>query len=233
MPFDKKGFLGEAAKGFVKSSFSSAIKLLEIGLSQDAGTILRSMVESTIFLTACGRSKDFVNDYHFASEKFRLKLANISLQGEDGAIECTAESKPKLEAVKTHVEKLIAEGKVKELKVDKIAKDVGLQGVYNTGYRLLSNNHAHSGSASLQQYFRFGKEGEIEAILWEPQMKGVEHLMFTVCSCMTHSFGVVTDVFNIPGHVTSRLEKRVDAAMAKLKEHLPANQSADVELRIK
>jgi len=210
----------------VLGSFSAAVRLLELGLSQDAGTVLRSQVESTIFLTACGSDKDFLEEFHYSSELFRLTLANISLQGEDGAIVVTEANRAKLIAVKIQIEKLIEEGKVKKLNVGEIAKKFGLSGMYNTAYRFLSNNHAHSGS--LQQLFKFQSDGSIDEILWKPNMSDIEHLMFTSCACMTHSFGLVTEVFKISKDVTQRLEARVNAAMERIKAIVPRSPKQEL-----
>lgn len=202
----------------ILGAFSSAYKLLELGLSQDAGTILRSQVESVIMLKACADDPSFVETYHFSGEIFRLKLVNISLAGEEGAIEVTDENRPKLLAVKEKIEGLKAEGKVKEIDVASVAKKHGLQTMYNTAYRLLSNVHTHSSSASLKQFFKFKQDGTIEAILWKPQMEDVEHLMFTLSSCLMVSFFVVSDVFKVPDEVKKELSRRAKVATDRIKE---------------
>jgi hypothetical protein len=244
MPFEKKGFLGEEAAGFVGrhrsqlsqwfecveelneianlglkefhvsqnniqqltcislylralGSFSAAIKLIEFGMSKDAGTIIRSQIESTIFLKASEAIPNFVETYHSASEIFRLKVINISLNGEQGSMPCDDTSRSQLVKTKENIIKFISDHKVKELNVRDISERVGLIGIYNSAHRYFSNVHTHSGAASLKEYLRFSADGEVEAILWGPKTEGIHDLMYTLCSCMAESFIVMVKLFPI------------------------------------
>lgn len=202
----------------VVSSFSAAVKLLEYGLAKDAGTIIRSQIESVFFLKACCDDTDFVEKYHYAGEDFRRKIANLALQKAEGAIDLTEENKPKLEAIKAKIDAQRKSGEVEDLIVATVAKNYGLEAMYNTAYRVLSNNHAHSGTGSIKSYFEFGPKGEITKILWGPQLTDVDHLMYTLCAGLMVAITSMQTVFKIPEEVNDRLRAKLDKLMGSLKK---------------
>jgi len=212
----------------VLSSFSAAFKLLELGLSKDAGTIIRSEVESAIFLKACSQDYTFVEDLHHAHDIFRLKIINLSLEGKPGAIEVTGENRHILEAKKAELKINIESNGIKEIQVAQIAEKYGMVEMYNTAYRMLSNASTHTSSKSLEDFFKFKSDGSVEAIIWSPNISNADHLMFTMCAALTVSFESINSIFNIPEDVTSRLDTKTNLWMEKLRANTKNNTDKKV-----
>nr|BFD62331.1 hypothetical protein BdHM001_10120 [Bdellovibrio sp. HM001] len=205
----------------IMSSYSSAIKLLEYGLSLDAGNVIRSAVESSIYLNACATNTEFVDSYHYSKEIFRLKMINISLNGEDGAIPVTEENKATLLAIKEEIEGLKKVGKVKELNLREVAKSCEMLPVYNTAYRLLSNQNSHSSSESLKQIQKRDASGNITGIMWQPDLEEIGLYISTLGTALLSGFYGLIKVLAIPKEDLKPLEVKMEKCWDRMQEAWP------------
>lgn len=199
------------------SAFSSTVILLEKGLLEDAGTVIRSAIESTIYLKAAVVEENFLKEIDAANQNTRLKLANIALQKEEGGIELTSESEPRLQAIKIELDSLKQQGLLKDIDVRSVAAKTGLLGIYNTGYRLYSNTNAHPSASSLKRYLKFNSDGSLQSALWRPESDDLDSYMYSICACIAVCFTTMTELFELDKEIECNLQARLDTAISNIK----------------
>lgn len=114
----------------------------------DAGAIARNIVESAIFLGGLALLDDFPkrmaesNNAHFATMAAALAI-HLDENGGDTEAEAVAD-------LRTLVQDVKEKGYVlKDIKLLQLAKEIGLDPLYQVVYRKLSGNSAHASLESL------------------------------------------------------------------------------------
>jgi hypothetical protein len=155
-------------------SFEAVILLTERGMLSDAGALARNIVESTIFLGGLAMLADFPqrmadsNNKHFASMAAALAT---HLEDDVGDLDAAEDMRSMLEDVK-------AKGYVlKDINLLQLAKEVGLDPLYQVVYRKLSGDSAHATLESMNRHLVRNASGRIEKLRFSPQRDGLENIL--------------------------------------------------------
>jgi len=142
-------------------SFEAVILLTERGMLADAGALARNIVENTIFLGGLAMLADFPqrmadsNNKHFASMAAALAT---HLEDNAGDLDAAEDMRFMLEDVK-------AKGYVlKDINLLQLAKEVGLDPLYQVVYRKLSGDSAHASLESMNRHLVRNASGRIEKL---------------------------------------------------------------------
>jgi Family of unknown function (DUF5677) len=85
---------------------------------------------------------------------------------------------------------------VKQIKIEALAKSVGLGAYYDSVYRLLSQD-VHSQVRSLEDYVSTGSDGEIGNIEWGPREQDVPTCLATGTDVLLRSWMAVDQLFKV------------------------------------
>ncbi len=141
----------------------TAVLLLERGIASQARSLLRIALECSITLANICKSEEFLKAYILISERERLKL----IKG------IKASSSPDFNEFKsTLADDLIQEIKERlkgqpEVNVKGLAKNVGMEDLYNAQYRLYSAD-VHSAPNSIEALFDYDPKDQIRGFNWGP-----------------------------------------------------------------
>lgn len=173
-------------------SFEAVILLTERGMLADAGTLARNIVESAIYLGGLAMIADFPermaasNNAHFASMAAALAT---HLEDDMGDAEAAAD-------MRTLVDDVKAKGYVlKDIKLLQLAKEVGLDPLYQVVYRKLSGDSAHASLESMNRHLVRNTSGCIERLKFSPQRDGLESILSAAIAAFLGAMEVLNLVF--------------------------------------
>lgn len=168
--------IGAALFGRALQSFEATILLAERGMVADAGLVARSIVECAIFQAAVATIDDFPkrmaasNNAHFAS--MARSVADQLAAGVDKAEHDQSQDIRKLleEIASTAVMPA-------DIKLRQLARETGMERLYEIVYRKLSGEAAHPSLASIERHFRRDEQGLIAQLIFAPQVDGLSDLL--------------------------------------------------------
>jgi len=138
----------------------------------DARTLVRSVVETAIYLGGIALVDDFVgkmvasNNAHYFG--MADGLAGHLEQGDDADQQEADGLRLLLQSVK--------EGghRIADIKLRKLARDIGMDPLYEVLYRDISGNAAHPSLASAERHIVRNASGDIEKMKFKPEREGLE-----------------------------------------------------------
>jgi len=173
-------------------SFEAVILLAERGMLADAGALARNIVESAIYLGGLVMIADFPqrmaasNNAHFASMAAALAT---HLEDDMGDAEAAAD-------MRTLVDDVKAKGYVlKDIKLLQLAKEVGLDPLYQVVYRKLSGDSAHASLESMNRHLVRNVSGRIEKLKFSPQRDGLEYILSAAITAFLGAMEVLYLIF--------------------------------------
>lgn len=177
------------------SSFAATIKLMEFGLGIEAGSSLRNLIETTIYLRKCIVDTKWIERYVLASERKRLNLVNDMIKNISDLYDFMQDDLDKLLATRDEIAKSLDGSTIEaEFKIGNLAAEdaVGLERLYKLSFRYFANNATHSTASSIQQYLGTSESGEVTSIKYGPLVEEFPHIFYVVTVAMLsaiHSFG--------------------------------------------
>lgn len=170
-------------------SFQASILLTERGMLADARTLTRSVVETAIYLGGIALVDDFVgmmaasNNAHYYG--MADGLAGHLEQGDDADQEEAGGLRALLKSVK--------EGghRIADIKLRKLARDVGMDPLYEVMYREISGNAAHPSISSAERHIVRNALGDIEKMRFKPEREGLEK---TLSMAITAILGAIEPI---------------------------------------
>jgi len=173
-------------------SFEAVVLLTERGMLADAGALARNIVESAIYLGGLAMVADFPqkmaasNNAHFASMAAAL-ATHLEVDRRDP--EAAADMRALVEDVK-------AKGYVlKDIKLLQLAKEVGLDPLYQVVYRKLSGDSAHASLESMNRHLVRNATGRVEKLRFSPQRGGLEHIFSAAIAAILGAMEVLYLIF--------------------------------------
>ncbi|MCS6305989.1 MAG: hypothetical protein H8K07_20340 [Nitrospira sp.] len=144
-----------------------AFLLLKQGMISQGRSLLRIAIECEILLARVCLSADFCESYLLYAESQRLKLLKGVQQIKTGDFDEVRSviTKELVSQLETSIEARREQSKQKT--IFDCASAVNLGTVYNTAYRLFSED-VHSNIGAIKSYLRYGSEGNVASINWEP-----------------------------------------------------------------
>jgi len=154
--------------------YQSVVILCRQGLVVQAGTLLRTILESTVLLRNIQQDETFLQQYVGNDLLDRLKLARLALNDRTGSFDNIKTDG--LADLIDSLESVIEEAGIKRFSVEKLAKQTGLETIYQTTYRLLSRD-VHVLVRSLERYLHTDAEGQVTAIDYTPKTDDLEAVL--------------------------------------------------------
>jgi hypothetical protein len=194
-PSENKQIL-TAALLFIRgvASFQATILLAERGMTQDARISVRSCFETVFYLGALLKDPGVVEALIRDDADHRGKLARALLNLPEGS-GLEAEHTARLNRF---LNDLKQSGTAPEsIRVFETAKLAGLDDIYNTYYRGLSNDAAHPSVTSLNRYLASDRAGMVTGLHWGPDVLDVEDTINNACTAMIYLLTYIGDILGI------------------------------------
>jgi hypothetical protein len=178
------------------SLFQGTVIMAERGMIYEAALLTRGLMETLFVLCASAMSPDFALQYINSSELKKLdNVTKMLLAGPDikKIIEETI-TKDQIEAKRL----LLKTRGVRVFTIAEIAEKAGLIDYYRVNYSHFSLMAAHPTANSLDQYLEAGPSGDAVALLWGPDVKGVDRILSVAIESFIIEIGRVAEVFSQP-----------------------------------
>lgn len=170
----------------------AALLLLQHGMTSQARSLLRVGIECEITLAKCCKEPEFYKAYTIAAEQERLRLLKGVRRIKSGDFD--------------DVKEVITEEKVMKLaetlrgtpekKLDQWASFVGMDSLYQTGYRLYSID-VHSGARCLPQFLKYDESGFASETNWTPDEFDVRAELTEVSRVALNGLGLIGSLFKL------------------------------------
>jgi len=122
----------------------STISIMEKGIEADAIYLLRGMIEAVIILKLTCQSEEFMAKYFGNEVVQNISVFNAILDNRNIFLDNTKVEFDIIAGTKKKAESLKAELSLKKINMEELAKEVGLNGIYQTAYRYFSKEvHFH------------------------------------------------------------------------------------------
>lgn len=180
--------------GRALQSFEATVILVERGMLADAGSLARNIVESAVFLGGLALIDDFPkrmaesNNAHF----FGMAKAIAERMEEHGAQEDLAAAEELRELLQSVKDQGFARFNI-NLRV--LAKEVGMDPLYEVVYRTLSGDAAHPSLTSIERHFGRNDSGQVERLIFSPQRDGMEKVLSAAICAFLAALGALGVVF--------------------------------------
>jgi len=197
---DNQAFLTAVLFGRCLTAFQGAIILAERGMTAEARTLVRSCFEAVFCLGAVRKDSNFADAFIADDASRRRKIANALLKLPDGL---EAPDLEKLSNFVDHQKK--SDVKIEDLSIARAAKLAGLEGIYDTYYRGLSNDAAHPSVTALNRHVEADKSGTIVALRWGPEVADVDNTLLAACTAAVYMVFLAGEMLSNE-NVTKRFE---------------------------
>lgn len=141
------------------------------GLTVSSKVILRSNIEALVLLKYVAASEDNFRRYVASDQVQRKKWLNIIMNDTSGAFSDELR-KGISEKVLNEIDESISAFQASDLKIEQLAKDVGLHQLYQTAYRMLSYD-VHVLPRSLEKYWILDSADQVVAMNFTPKNEDI------------------------------------------------------------
>ncbi len=176
------------------NGFEATVILGAKGLLFEAKVVLRSVIETLLILKLLCKEEAFALEYLGSSKVQSLKWMNIAHESQDPNFESVRQyATPKvMEALRKEIE----QHGLKKLEVEPIARRADLHYIYNSQYRLLSEQ-VHCLPISLDPFMVTNQEGELASFDWGPKHEDLDFIIFTNVQMLLIALVSVTKLFSL------------------------------------
>ncbi|MQA38633.1 DUF5677 domain-containing protein [Rugamonas aquatica] len=172
-------------------TFEASILLANRGMLADAGTLARSILETTIYLGGLAQIENFVARMAAANNQHYFKFGRALV---DFATETNIAD---VEELKGHLaDEALKEHKASGIIMQQLAKEVGMGALYEVVYRQLSGDAAHPSVASSERHIVRGADRGIEKLIFQPQREGMEKMLSCAIIALLGAWQAVGVIFN-------------------------------------
>jgi hypothetical protein len=210
---DPQEFLAATIFLRLLNGFQAVVILAMKGLLFEAKVVLRSVIESLFILELLCKEEGFALEYLGSSMVQSLKWMNIARESTDPNFDSLKQyATPEvMETLRKDIERY----GYKKLDVERISDRAGLHNVYNTQYRLLSEQ-VHSLPISLDPFLVRDQKGELSSFDWGPKHEDLDLILFTNIQMLLTAMVSITKLFNVDkGGELKKIDENL-AALAPL-----------------
>ena len=163
-------------------------------MSLDARTAARGCFETAFCLGALCNDKDFANAFVADDADRRGKTARAVLGGSARA-SLDADDLIKLAAFLDEQRQSGITGK--PLKIVDAARLAGLDSIYDTYYRGISNDAAYPSIVALNSYVETDDSGAIVGLKWGPEVADIEQTMIVICTGAIYLLHWISELYPV------------------------------------
>jgi hypothetical protein len=203
------------------NSFAAVIRLLELGMGQESGIVVRNLIETTIFLAKASVDSAWVEKYVNLAKLYELRYLRANFGDETMRKSLSPQVQKHLVAKIERLQKEVKDEDLKkvedsaEFKVGTLAENLGIGTFYDTGWRWYTTNAAHPSSKSLEGFLKTDQNGRLEAVIHAPQMGEVSLIVATACSAILISMKGLEKAFGIGNVASEALDKILSSSKWK------------------
>lgn len=183
-------------------SLQAVVILMEIGLEADCNTIIRCSLEAMLILRKLTEDPGFLVKYLGAEQLHRKKILNAAKAESKSTLRRAVEEQA-LERKLSEIMEDIRKFNLEDIRIEQLARDVGLNDWYQHTYRSLSSD-AHSLPGSLVRYVRFDKDFNVSMFDFNPKTDNTKTVLITHCALLLIALDSVEKIFHCG------LEKEID-----------------------
>jgi len=198
----------------ILNAYQAIILVTKLGLIVEAKVVLRSAIESLFILRLLSQDRKFLTEYVGSDEVRRLKWMNVALDSKSTLFDKLRDHATS--ALREELKGKIDKNQWKELKTIDVASRAGLKEMYDTDYRLLSEE-VHTLPISMEYLLGADEDGDIRTFEWGPTDKGIDYVLFTAIRVLFISLVALAELFELNKAEDLR---SIDATLHALAERL-------------
>ena len=163
------------------SNFQGSIIMAERGMINEAKSLLRCLLECQFAIGAIEKDKTIAEQFVLEDLHQRKDYLKAHKRNEGAGIpQCEGAPSPEeVDKLLQKIEKEIKEKKVKKFTKRDLAEKAGHVTTYDSAYKILSGS-IHVNARDLEQYLEINKAREVKKILWGPDVKEIDFILFTL-----------------------------------------------------
>ena len=170
--------------------------LAEKGMVFEVRTILRCLSEIAFNVMAIAKNEDFIEQLISQDYFHRRSALKAVLYNHNRGVKIEGKTVDELEKDIDEISGQIKELKIKKLLIKDKAEAAGMLYYYDSQYVLLSDT-IHSNTRDLEHYFKIDDDNLIEEILWGPETKEVDLLLFSAADLMIIILNAIHSIFDL------------------------------------
>ena len=179
------------------SNFQATILTSERGMINEAKALSRCLLECVFAIVAIEKDEDFAGA--FGADDLRQRKGYIEayrrIRGKD-IITKDAPSIQQIDRLKRSLEKNIKDKDIKPLTKRDIAVKARLESMYDTAYKVLSGT-VHINVRDLEQYLDISEADDVQTILWGPDARDIDFILFTAAESMLFVLTALSKIFSL------------------------------------
>lgn len=179
----------------ILNGFQGCLIQVRYGLASEAEVLLRSSLEALFIMKACMNDEDFMREYIKSDEVKQLTLMKAAYKHDAPVFMetrkyATSERMKELQGKKERKE-------IKEINVSRVAEKAGLEVLYDSAYRLLSDS-VHCGPKSLEEYIGVADNtGRVRSIGVMPTKAELDTVFISAVQIMMFTFDSIFTFFKL------------------------------------
>jgi len=180
------------------SNFQGIVIMAERGMINEAKVLLRCLLECMFAIVAIDKDKNIVKQFVLEDLLQRRDYLKAYKRNRDKGIAQSggAPSKEKIDKLLKEINNQIKINSVKKMTTRDLAEKAGFITTYDSAYKLLSGT-IHVNTRDLEQYLKINEIGEIKKILWGPDTKEIDFILFNAAESMIFVLNAISRLFSI------------------------------------
>jgi hypothetical protein len=178
------------------SNFQGSIIMAERGMVNESKALLRCLLECMFSIVAVEKDRNVLNQFVLEDLHQRKDYLKAYKRNQSAAVPQEGPPREELDKLLHNIEKEIEEKNIRKMQKRELAEKAGLVAIYDSAYKLLSGT-IHVNARDLEQYLELNEDGEVKRILWGPDVKEIDLLLFTAAESMLYILKSVSGIFQI------------------------------------
>jgi hypothetical protein len=187
----------------ILNGFAAVVRLLEFGMTQEAGVVLRTLIETAIFAVKAGDAADeaWLKNYVALTKVYELRYLDLNY-GKPKDRKCfdskvSIDLANKIASLKREVKELDLRTieKSDDFQCAHLGYKLNLHTLIDHGWRMFSNISAHPSSASLERFIEVNSQGYLDAVIHAPNMSEIRLIIPSALTCIVLGMKVLEHTF--------------------------------------
>jgi hypothetical protein len=174
--------------------FYSTIILVQQGLESDSKVVLRSLLDTVFILGSVCNNKEFTAEYIKSEKARQLKMANVIINDQEGSFDKSKFAD--LEKRRDSLKEEVSFDNIKSHSSEELSKIAGLYPIYQTAYRILSDD-VHISPRSLECFFKLDEKKKLQCLDLGPKTDSLMENLCTAVSIILHAIDCICILMKI------------------------------------
>jgi hypothetical protein len=180
------------------SNFQGIILMAERGMINEARALLRCLIECEFAIVAIDKDKAVVQQFVLEDQLQRRDYLRAYKRNKKSGIPHPedAPSLKEIDDLLQGIESQIKKNHIRRLSKRDLAQKANLVTIYDSAYKVLSGT-IHVNVRNLEEYLELNEAGEIKKLLWGPDVKEIDFILFTAAETMLFVLTAVSHIFSL------------------------------------